>query len=419
MTRRRTPRRGLVLGAGGVLGSAWMIGALHAYQSLTCDDPRSFDLIIGTSAGSVVSSLLALGVDIDTMADSERGQYAPGTPVLDYRHLGRSRPPAPRLRMGSPRLLAAGVRHPQQLTPMVALAALLPQGRGQLAAIGDLVTIAHDAAAVAAHAPAAVAAHNPAALAAHEPAALAAVETAAFAAHETAAFAALETAEPGSSAAGQQGGASWPSRLRVVAMDFDTGGRVLFGADGAPPVALSRAVMASCAIPGWYAPVSIAGRRFIDGGTRSPTSLDLCLEQELDEILVLAPACAFAYDRPRHPVAVVERQLRRAATRRLTQEITLVEATGARVRVLCPGPADLAVMGGNVMDLARRERVFETSLRTSAAAFADLSRRPATPPGRSAASAPNRTAARSPAHRPGAAHGHGPTTRSDPIPRVS
>lgn len=316
-TRTRTPRRGLVLGAGGILGSAWMIGALRAYQERTGDDVRSFDLIVGTSAGSVVSTLLSVGVDIDTMAESERGRYAPGAPVLDYRELGASLPLPPRMRMGSPRLLTTGVLHPHRLTPMVALAALLPQGRGDLAAIGDLV---------------------------------------------------------GEAAAARPVGANrWPAPLRIVAMDFDSGQRVLFGSDDAPKAPLAKAVMASCAIPGWYAPVSVEGRRFVDGGTRSPTSLDLCVDAGLDEILVLAPACAFDYDHPHRPVAVVERQLRRAATRRLAAEIALAEATGARVRVLCPGPADLVAIGGNVMDLARRTTVFETSLRTSAAAFADLS----------------------------------------------
>jgi NTE family protein len=349
-----------------------MIGALRAYQSRTGDDVRSFDLILGTSAGSVVSALLALGVDVDTMADSERGRYAPGAPALDYRELGSSRPPPPRMRIGSPRLLAASVLHPRQLTPMVALAALLPQGRGTLTAVGDLVTAAaRDAAAPIQR---------------------------------------VGTARPA--------GTRWPDRLRVVAMDFDTGGRVLFGADGAPAAQLSRAVMASCAIPGWYEPVQVAGRRFVDGGTRSPTSLDLCVGQGLDEILVLAPACAFEYDQPKRPVAAVERQLRRAATRRLAQEIALAEAAGTRVRALCPGPADLAAMGGNVMDLARRADVFETSLRTSAAAFADLARRPAASPRRSAASASDRTAARRPVRRPEAAQGHGHPTRSDPVPRI-
>jgi hypothetical protein len=41
---------------------------------------------------------------------------------------------------------------------------------------------------------------------------------------------------------------------------------------------------------------------------------------------------------------------------------------GLDVTVLTPGPEDLAAMGGNLMDSRRREAVFETSLRTSAAA---------------------------------------------------
>jgi len=292
-----------------------MIGALRAYEASTGDDARSFDLIVGTSAGSVIAALLSLGVDVDTMADSERGLYEPGTPVLDYRDLGASLPPPPRMRMGSPRLLTSAVLHPRRTTPMVALAALLPQGRGTVAAVGDLV-----ATAAAQHAVSAT---------------------------------------------------SWPRGLRVVAMDFDTGARVLFGAPGAPAITMPQAVMASCAIPGWYAPIRTGGRRFVDGGTRSPTSLDLCLDAALDEILVLAPACAFDADRPRHPVALAERQLRRAATRRLAREITGAEATGARVHALAPGREDLEVMGGNVMDVTRRADVFETALRTCAAAFAE------------------------------------------------
>src|SRR4051812_50209501 len=57
------------------------------------------------------------------------------------------------------------------------------------------------------------------------------------------------------------------ANLWVMAMDYDTGKRVAFGRAGAPHAGLSQAVMASCAIPGWFAPVSINGRRYVDGGT--------------------------------------------------------------------------------------------------------------------------------------------------------
>ena len=58
----RDPRVGLVLGAGGVLGGAWLTGALHALTEETGWDPGSADHILGTSAGSVIGALVAAGV---------------------------------------------------------------------------------------------------------------------------------------------------------------------------------------------------------------------------------------------------------------------------------------------------------------------------------------------------------------------
>ncbi|MEX5633627.1 patatin-like phospholipase family protein [Parafrankia sp. FMc2] len=358
MPRKRASRRGLVLGAGGVLGSAWMIGALRAIEAEQGVDVRDHDVVVGTSAGSVIAALLGLGIGADVMVNSERGVFEPGYPVLDYRDLGASLPPRPRMRMGSPRLLTASALHPRQTTPMVALAALLPQGRGQIAAIGDLVIAATERLE-------------------HPLDPLAAKRSAAV--------------PPGARRGRQQeplGPNGWPlhPQLHIVAMDFDTGGRVLFGSEGAPPAPLSHAVMASCAIPGWYAPIRISGRRFVDGGTRSPASLDLLAASNLDEVMVLAPACSFESDRPRSAVALVERQMRRAATRRLAREIELVQAAGIRVTVLCPGPEDLQVIGGNMMDLTRRAEVFETSLRTSTEALRALPAPTASPVARPARS---------------------------------
>ena len=38
---------------------------------------------------------------------------------------------------------------------------------------------------------------------------------------------------------------------------------------------MADAVAASCAIPGFYHPVEIDGRRYVDGGMRSTSNLDL------------------------------------------------------------------------------------------------------------------------------------------------
>src|SRR5437588_4440569 len=62
MSGGETPRVGLVLGAGGVLGGAWLTGALHAVASETGWEPGSADYIVGTSAGSMIGALVASGV---------------------------------------------------------------------------------------------------------------------------------------------------------------------------------------------------------------------------------------------------------------------------------------------------------------------------------------------------------------------
>jgi NTE family protein len=50
---------GLVLGAGGVVGGAWLTGALHALAAETGWDPAEADYVVGTSAGSMIGALCA------------------------------------------------------------------------------------------------------------------------------------------------------------------------------------------------------------------------------------------------------------------------------------------------------------------------------------------------------------------------
>ena len=68
-----TPRRGLVLGGGGVLGAAWMVGALRALEDELGVDLRTFESLVGTSAGSVLASLLGAGVAVEDLVASELG----------------------------------------------------------------------------------------------------------------------------------------------------------------------------------------------------------------------------------------------------------------------------------------------------------------------------------------------------------
>lgn len=83
----------------------------------------------------------------------------------------------------------------------------------------------------------------------------------------------------------------WPRRaLRITAIDTATGELVVF--DAASGVSLVDAVAASCAVPGAWPPVTIGGRRYMDGGVAS--SVNLGVARDCDAVVVLVPAAADA-----------------------------------------------------------------------------------------------------------------------------
>ncbi len=83
----------------------------------------------------------------------------------------------------------------------------------------------------------------------------------------------------------------WPNRvLRVTAIDIATGELVVF--DRSSGVDLVDAVAASCAVPGAWPPVTIAERRYIDGGIGSTINLEVA--EDCDVAVVLVPAGASA-----------------------------------------------------------------------------------------------------------------------------
>ncbi|MGW6917939.1 patatin-like phospholipase family protein [Kitasatospora sp. NPDC054939] len=332
------PRRGLVLGGGGMLGAAWTVGALCAVQEATGWRPGSAEVVLGTSAGAILGALLAGGVDTDQLRAHQRGLPITGGPLagvdFDYETAaGGALPPRPRAGIGSPALLRDAVRHPGTRPLLTVVSAVAPHGRGSLAPVRALVG--------------SVQAGDPAAV----------------------------------------------DRLRAVAVDYRTGRRVVFNDPGAPRADLADAVAASCAIPGWFAPVEVAGAAYVDGGCWSATNADLMLGRELDEVFVLAPMALRlqprapvepgtgtlaalrewrARDRPRGVLAQLLSRYRRTVTRRMMAEARLLRASGVRVQLLAPTLADLAVMGPNMMDPSRRGAVLDSALRTGREALDGL-----------------------------------------------
>jgi NTE family protein len=141
----------------------------------------------------------------------------------------------------------------------------------------------------------------------------------------------------------------------------------VFGRDDAPPAQLSEAVAASCAVPGIYRPVRIAGRTYVDGGAWSPSKLDCVARAGLDLVLCLNPLSTLPEELARGGRGALRGGLRRATGRRLGWEAHRLEERGTAVVTLQPVLADLAVMGGNLMSATRRHRVLETAQRTVAA----------------------------------------------------
>ncbi|MDX3581321.1 patatin-like phospholipase family protein [Streptomyces europaeiscabiei] len=314
---RTTPSRGLVLGCGGTLGAAWTTGALHSLQRATSWDPRDAEVLVGTSAGAEVAAMLGAGVGVEELLAAQLGRQD-ARPEL-RRHFAappRALPPRPAAFLGSPRL----ARHALGRTaPAPAgLSGLLPQGRGdarRLTTLADCLT-------------------PPGQWVRHP--------------------------------------ATW-----LVATDFDTGRRTVFGHSDTRPVALRDALRASWAVPGWFPPVRIGGRRYADGGILSTASADLLIPSGLDEVYVIAPMSSRSPG-PRRGLGRAEALLRRVMTRTLDAECAALRAAGTRVVRIEPTAADLEVMGGNFMDPRRRLTVLETSLRTTRALVREAVRADAT-----------------------------------------
>jgi NTE family protein len=128
---------GLVLGAGGVMGGAWLTGGLEALARETGWDPGSADYIVGTSAGSVMGSLLAAGVPPWFMVAHSAGEVFDGVSGPDGRAakeadrsgggVFRVDRRVPRIGPGSLALIRTALARPGPRTATAVICGLLPE----------------------------------------------------------------------------------------------------------------------------------------------------------------------------------------------------------------------------------------------------------------------------------------------------
>lgn len=291
-------RIGLVLGGGGTVGAAYHAGALTALEHDLGWDPRRAEVIVGTSAGSLVGALLRVGVPASDLAAHLVEAHSSAThPLVTGRRV--TRPQLPQLDLGrlllqgprlpSPALVGRWVRRPWAVSPVGALISVLPDG---VVPLRDELGFLHEA-------------------------------------------------EPG-----------WPEdELWICTARRSDLRRTIFGRNHLM-TPLATAVAASCAIPGYLSPVRIGTEAYVDGGVHSPTNADVLREEGLDLVIVLSPMSA---ERPSGwgPEAVV----RRHAHRKLVQERRRIERCGTPTVAFAPGERVLAHTGldfmsaDNVVDL--------------------------------------------------------------------
>jgi NTE family protein len=322
-------RVGLVLGAGGVIGGSWLIGALEALEAETGWRAQDAEQIVGTSAGAVIGALAAAGVapeymsayasgrTLDDVADAEsRASVTAARASAGQFQLQWSLPP---IGPGSWQLAVSTLLRPHRHAPAVVLAGWLPRGFVSTAPIRRLV----------------------------------------------------EAYVPD----------RWPERAGfwAVAADYATGRRVAFGRDDAPPATLGEAVAASCAIPGFYHPVRVAGRRYIDGGICSVSNLDLLKDVGLDLVVCLNPMSSLAQATGGSPADRMAAVMRASAGRRLAHEGRKAAQRGHRGARPPAGPSRHRAHGlqPHERHAARRGHGAGAAQRRAAPAPAARPRRPA------------------------------------------
>jgi NTE family protein len=251
--------KALVLGGGGVTGVAWEIGLLTGLAELGVDLTDA-DLVLGTSAGSVVGAQITSGAGLSELYQA---QLAPPTTTDVTARLGL---------MIIAKYIWAMSRSRDPVRARIRI--------GRMAATAKTVSEAERRRII------------------------------------------------GAAVADQ-----WPARrLLVTAIDVESGELRAF--DAASGVGLVDAVGASCAVPGVWPPVTIGGRRYIDGGIRSAANADLAAGYR--RVVVIAPLT-----RGFGQMASVAKQVAGLGG-------------GAQAVVVEPDQAALKAIGRNLLDPARR-----------------------------------------------------------------
>jgi NTE family protein len=294
----------LVLGGGGTLGEAWMMGVLSGIEDASGLDMRRCEYYVGTSAGSIVAAYLVAGRSPrrpDPLPDPAEEPRAPERPDESVSWIESAGADVARA-AGSLGTAAAGTLAP------LALEIAAPGGALVRAAL--LRRLPH-------------------------------AEQTLDGLHEHV----------------EKRGARFDGRLRVTAVDRRSGRRVVFGSPGGPRASVADAVTASCSVPWLFAPVEINGRDYVDGGVWSPTNLDAAPVGRGADVLCLNPTASL--EGSNNLIGAFRTASRAAAA----AEALALRGRGATVRTFGPDEVTAREMGVDLMNRARAKDVLAAGYR--------------------------------------------------------
>lgn len=297
----------LVLGGGGVLGEAWIMGVLAGIEDGTGFDLRQCESFVGTSAGAIVAAHLVAG-------NRPRRPQSAGTE------------------------LERAAAQPANTLGAIAVQAARRAGSWALAASSSFAPLALG-------------------LSAPGGAVLRAAMLRALPRPKDALDDLREHVE--------RSGSRFDGRLRVAAVDRRNGRRVMFGSPRAPRASVAEAVAASCSVPWLFAPVRIGGREYVDGGVWSATNLDAAPAGLQTYVLCLNPTANIAGT---HSMLALLRSVARSA---VSVEAMALRRRGAAVQTVAPNTDCQAAMGTNFMDREPRSRVLAAGYRQGLALAAE------------------------------------------------
>ncbi len=331
----RRPSIGLAIAGGGPLGAIYGLGALQALdEAIDGMHMHELDVYVGVSSGSFLTASLANQVTMTQMSrifmNSEDAEF-----VFQ---------PETFLRPALREYLARAKRVPSVVVEMIVEAIRHPTRIAHLESIAGIASL---------------------------------IPTGMFNNHMIEQFLARVLSREGRTNDFRQ----LATKLRIVAVELDSGQAVRFGEPGLDHIPISQAVQASAALPGLYPPVAIENQLYVDGALRRTLHASVALKEGADLLIGVNPLVPYDADAGKLKTPRQSRMIRGGLPMVLSQTFRAMiqsrmqvglakyekEFPGAAMMLVEPNRNDEQMFFTNVFSYASRSELVDHAYQTTRA----------------------------------------------------